>query len=542
MVNVNRKSPTFEERPEFLGQRNTFNMSHDHKTTFTMGELIPFFTQPTLPGDTWYLRAEFMFRFAPLYLPIMHRVNFTAFWVYVPNRIMWPGRTNSWEEWINPNSNPLGEIGYEAPYIDVAYGGVTNFNLVIEYMGFPSNLEVPVAETLLVNAFPLSAYLMAWDEFIRNDQIQPPKWFELQAGDNTSEFDNAFGSAVHIPLRVNWNRDNFTSDTPTPQVGNDVLVPMISANPFWETVDPTFVESYPSRWRDLTNDAVTSGNISQSGSGLTLATTTEVGLDIQETAATIRQLRYNEELTLFLERSLRAGDKYPDMLRAMWKSHPTPGTIDRPVFIGSTGGKVVVSEVLSTADTRPAEGSEGALLGSYAGQAMVLDQRKKPLEYHCTEHGIVMGLLYVIPQSSYFQGLTSWWEQWVSPQQYPWEQFALIGDEAVLNKQVAYNFTDSQFSDVNNATFGYRPRYSDYRHANDVYSGLMRSTFISFHLGRLFDQTDIDNLALNESFIQCNPDVTRVFETATGEDEIYAHIYNDCLVKRRLPKYGIPVK
>jgi len=71
----------------------------------------------------------------------------------------------------------------------------------------------------------------------------------------------------------------------------------------------------------------------------------------------------------------------------------------------------------------------------------------------------------------------------------------------------------------------------------------MRSTFLSFNLGRIFSPGDITSqLFLNSEFITCEPRVTDVFEVSAGEDEIYAWIYHEAFVTRRLPKYGIPVK
>lgn len=539
MVNVNQKSPNLQERPEQLGQRNMFDMCHDHKTTMTMGKIYPFLTLPTLPDDTWYIKGEFMFRFAPLYLPIMHRVNLTVDYFYVSNRILWPGRENAWESWINPAT---GNGANPAPYIVTQYTGLTSFSLLIEYMGFPTNLTAETGN-LLINAFPLSAYLCIYDEYYRNDQVQSTTWFPLIGGDNTAFFEDAWqektGTPVMVPFRRNWNRDNFTAGTPTPSIGNDVLIP----------VQKDWSDDFPGIdqiWRlKSTGAAAVSVDVITDTAGESIAGAggPEMYLDIQDMAGTIRQLRYAEELTVFLEQAMRAGDKYVDFLRRFWKRDIDPLNIDRPKWIGGKKGKVVVSEVLSTAQTIDASDTITSYVGSYAGQAMVLDNTGKPLEFTSYEHGWIIGLVTVYPQSSYFQGLTSWWENWVTPQQYPWEHFALIGDEPVLNKQVAYNYGASQYDDdTNNGVFNYRPKYSDWRHVNDVYSGLMRSTFLSFHMGRLFDETTIASIAFNDEFITCTPDVTRVFQVGVGEDEIYAHIYNDVMVQRRLPKWGIPVK
>ncbi|WNK12605.1 MAG: major capsid protein [Microvirus sp.] len=532
-VNVNRKSPDLSPRPEFLGNRNRFDMCQNHQTTMTMGKLYPVYTKPTLPGDTWTIQGEFMFRFAPLYLPIMHHVWFNVDYYYVPNRILWPGRVNAWEEWIRPGNE---NIGYSAPWIESPYSGLTGSQLLIEYMGFPTALNSETG-SVIVNALPISCYLMIWDDFYRNDQITSAQWFPLVSGDNTTEFENAWedisGSLVIRPLRRLWSRDNYTSMTPTPQIGGDVLIPLV--RPWDDTTNML------QTWRSaVTGDPVAAGDVQTDSSGYPILNTAgvQIYLDPNMSAATIRELRYNEMLTLYLERAMRTGDRYPDYLESFWESNPFYNIIDRPVRIAGKKGKVVVSEVLSTAETTAAQ----SYVGSYSGQAMMLEA-SKTIHYTCPEHGWIMAICSVIPQSAYMQGLDPFWEQWVSSMQYPLEQFALIGDEAVPKKEVAYDYEDTQFGPSNNETFGYRPKYSVYRHSNDIYSGLMRSTFLSFHLGRIFNSSDIaSGLALNTEFITCVPRITDVFRVAENEDEIYAWIYHEAFVTRRLPKYGIPVK
>lgn len=553
MSRPNQTKQSFPERPEMLGSHNTFDLSHNWISTFRMGLLVPFLTVETLPGDKFYLKSEVLMRFAPLYLPIMHQVNLSVDYFYIPNRILWPGVSqDSWEFFV------ISEDSVDQPYVKVNNldpAGNGFVSTLMEYMGFPTNESAGLTATVVdfINCFPLSAYLKLWDEYYRNDQVEGQRWFPLQSGDNAAAFDAALPrnnntySGNWLCLRRNWNRDYFTSCTPTPQIGNDVLIPLVNE----DFVSPISGSEYkgPYRWRKLSDDAGASGALAATAAGgdpgRTLAGTENVYLDIMETAGTIRQLRFAVQLTEFLERAMRAGDRYRDHLKKFWDADPDPLMVDRPKWLGGKKGRVVVSEVMSNAQTESAlaPGEIAAVIGQYAGQAIAQDS-VRGIEYYCREHGFIIGIISVYPKSSYFQGISKMWTR-RNKYDYAWEQFALIGDQEVKNKEILFTFSGSAPALAwNEETFGYNPRYSEYRYMNDIVAGQMRNQFLSFHLGRLFaDSTGVPTEPLlNEEFLQCAPRTTDVFVTDPDnvEDEIYAWIFNDVQVSRRLPKYGIP--
>lgn len=541
---VNRGSRSFDVRPNPVGQKNMFDLSHDYKTTFTMGKLVPFLTIETLPGDEWFIRGEYMMRFAPLYLPIMHRVNMSCDYFYVPNRILFP---DFYEDQGDPTSNAgwttfiydmssslLHPVHQISPVVQTLPVGVP-FEL-FGYMGFPSELagSPGIPQALLVNAFPANAYFAVWDQYYRNDQIQDRIWFPLLPGTNV--LPNAATQEEGVCLYRNWNRDAFTSATPTPQVGSDVQIPLVDV----DFMSPSGIDyNGPFRWKLLGGGAGAGVLNADSGApepGRTEETDGDpLFLDIQETAGTIAQLRNALMLQEWLERSLRAGDRYSDRQKAFWNEDPFKGVIQVPEFLGSKRGKVIVSEVMSTTETATLK------VGNYAGQAMSLESTNDTIKYHCKEHGIILGIISVYPDSSYMQGIERMWLREL-PTDYAWQQFALIGDQAILNKEVNYDLRTSTGPDpdYNDEVFGYNQRYWEYRYVNDKYTGLMRSTFISFHLGRLLSVATPENTILDSAFIECRPDITRVFQVEQFEDEIYAHIYNDIKVLRMLPKFGIP--
>jgi len=465
-----------------------------------------------------------MMRFAGLYLPIMHQCYFTVDWFYVRNAILWPGvYSGAWEDFIK--QDPVnGETGWA--YMDYDRADAVFTDGLLNYMGFnaPPGSGTLIFKTV-VSALPVSAYLKIYDEYFRNDQIQEARWFVLQDGDNTASFDSALTNLR--AMRRNWPRDYYTSATPTPQQGDNILIPSFSTDPETGLYVPQ--ELFKLDGTVAPNNQALRTHQSDVPPGLETAG----GNDrvVLQLSSTIRDFRYAAQMTEYLERSLRAGDRYRDFIKRNFDWDPAPMYVDRPVWIGGYTGNVVISEVLATAEV----GSYS--VGQYAGQALARDQ--SPIfTYTVPDFGFCMCILTVYPKASYYSGLEQMWTR-RTKMDYMWEQFALIGDQPLRNKEVWFSWYDADVA-WNDEIFGYVPQYSAWKYSNDIVSGQMRTLWESFHLGRKFEAaTDV---VLSSDFITCTPDVGRVFiiDAEAGEHECYVHAYNKIEIERRLPKFGIP--
>lgn len=69
---------------------NTFDLTHDVKLSAKMGSLTPILSMECVPGDKINIGADTLIRFAPLIAPVMHRMDATIHYFFVPNRITWP--------------------------------------------------------------------------------------------------------------------------------------------------------------------------------------------------------------------------------------------------------------------------------------------------------------------------------------------------------------------------------------------------------------------------------------------------------------------
>ena len=77
-------SHQFSRVPRADIQRSTFNRSHDLKTTFDAGYLVPIFVDEALPGDTFTLNTTAFGRLATPINPIMDNIHIETFFFAVP--------------------------------------------------------------------------------------------------------------------------------------------------------------------------------------------------------------------------------------------------------------------------------------------------------------------------------------------------------------------------------------------------------------------------------------------------------------------------
>jgi len=135
----------------------------------------------------------------------------------------------------------------------------------------------------------------------------------------------------------------------------------------------------------------------------------------------------------------------------------------------------------------------------------------------------------VMPKTAYQQGIAKKFLKINDRTEYYFEQFAHIGEQAVENQEV-YAFT----ADATD-TFGYIPRYSEYKFENNRTAGDFKTTLDYWTLTRQFASAP----ALNEEFITCTPD-TRIFAVEDGSDYLWCHVYNKVKVSRKMPYFGNP--
>jgi len=488
-------------------QKNSFDLSHDVKLSTKMGQLTPILTLECVPGDKFNLGCESLVRFAPLIAPVMHRMDVSMHYFFVPNRIVW----KDWEKFITDANS-----GIVYPFFNTenTYQTAAQKSF-IDYMGVPPNntsLETPI------NALPFAAYQCIYNEYYRDQNLVSPVDYQLIAGNQYAKGASFQNGLITMRKRA-WEHDYFTSSLPFAQKGAAVDIPIGLV----EGDLPVYLNS--SSGTSL-NGTPSSVNVAAQG-GRTDVPADSLYADTSNAEiepTTINDLRRAFRLQEWLEKNARGGTRYIESILSHFGVRSSDARLQRPEYITGVKTPVVISEVLNTT------GEDGGLpQGNMAGHALSISSGKSG-SYYCEEHGYIIGIMSVMPKTAYQQGIPKTFLK-NDTLDYYFPSFANIGEQPVTNSEL-YAYTSTA-----NDTFGYVPRYAEYKYMPSRVAGEFRTTLDYWHLGRIFATQP----ALNSTFIECNPDdTTRIFAVEDGTDPLYCHIYNKIQAVRPMPKYGTP--
>lgn len=490
--------------------RNVFDLSHDVKMSMDMGYLVPTLALEVVPGDKMVLSCESLVRFAPMIAPPMHRVNVYMHYWFVPNRIIWP----QWEKWIS-NELPLGT---QAPYLDVDGSESPDEKIMLDYFGVPT-IPAPNGYTERINCLPFYAYNKIYNDYYRDQNLITEVNVEATDGDNTT-FRTDF-----LTLRKRaWEHDYFTSSLPFAQKGAAVDIPLgtvevtdgLSTSAQGRFIDPT------------TGNIIAAGTASIQGSGsLIAASGSSSYYDPQGTlsvgATTINDLRRAFRLQEWLEKNARGGTRYAENILAHFGVKSDDARLQRAEYITGSSSPVVISEVLNTSATVDEP------QGEMAGHGVSVT-RGNYGSYFAKEHGYIIGIMSVLPRTCYQQGIPKHFLKTADPLNYYWPSFANIGEQEVTKNEIYAYQSESQ------DTFGYVPRYAEYKYIPSRVAGEFKTTLAYWHWGRIFAGAP----DLNQDFIECTPRKDVFAVEYQDVQSLFVHIFHKIKAVRPMPKYGTP--
>lgn len=520
--------------------RNVFDLSHERKFSFNMGELIPIFCEEVIPGDTFKMNTEVLMRLAPMVAPIMHRVNVFTHFFYVPNRLVW----DNWSKFItggetydpnNPASVPV------FPTIDILRDedALIGRGQLADYLGVPNQIPgapIGVDCRIKLNALPFRAYQLIYNEYYRDQNLQAPLALTKTDGIvSTGEKE-----ILVMKRKRNWEKDYFTSALPWTQKGGEVSIPLSGEVPV-SLADPYTANTV--KLVDSTGDPSTDGDLNVSSGALRDASTSAAWIDPDgslitnledaNAAITVNELRRSIKLQEWLEKNARAGSRYIEQILSHFGVVSSDARLQRPEYLGGGKNPVVISEVLqnSATDTTPQ--------GNMAGHGISAGNQngfKKFFE----EHGYVIGIISVLPRTAYQNGIR---RHLLKDDKFDffWPEFAHLGEQPVYNSEVwlQANIEDDP-NNGKNSEFGYQSRYAEYKFIpSSVHGDFAKFTggLDKWHMGRMFDSPPM----LNDTFISSEDVTHRIFAvTDPSYHKLYCQIYNNVKAIRPMPQFGTP--
>lgn len=556
---MNRNTEShFSLSPHVDISRSRFDRSASLKTSFNAGDVVPFFLEEVLPGDTFSVDTSKVVRMQTLLTPMMDNVYLDTYYFFVPNRLVW----DHWKEFCGENTESawIPQTDYIMPQITSPAGQGWSVGTLADYFGIPTGVA-----GLSVSALPFRAYALIINEWFRDQNLQDPLVVPTDdstvAGVNTGTFvtDVAKGGKPFIAAKYH---DYFTSALPAPQKGPDVAIPVAQAAsypvyPLAQSVSPSGADSLKWQKRDGSNFTYNSSqygvfglssafsdgaSASDStilkqveGSPNTVQDVIPANLwavaDGNAAAATINQLRLAFQIQKFYERQARGGSRYTEVVRSFFGVTSPDARLQRPEYLGGNRVPININQIVQQSGTE----SSGTPQGTVVGQSLTTDKHSD-FTKSFTEHGLIIGVMVARYDHTYQQGLNRLWSR-KDKFDFYWPVFANIGEQAIKNKEIF-----AQGTDKDNEVFGYQEAWAEYRYKPNMVTGEMRSSYAqSLDVWHLAD--DYSALpSLSDSWIrEDKANIDRVLAvTSAVSNQFFADIYVKNYCTRPMPMYSVP--
>lgn len=570
------KQFSFGSVPTIKARRTKFDLSHDVKTSMSVGKLYPTYIQEVYPGDTFKVDSTFVARVTSAYLrPVMDNIYKDDYFFFVPSRLCY----DRWEEVFGENKN-----GYWANIEDVEvprinYGTVGNGG-VADYMGIRPALSFGNASLDTgASVIPFRAFALIWNEWFRDQNNQDP--VNVITGEFSSTYEK-FNSNDWSPTNYTGGlppvakyHDYFTSCLPSPQKGDGIELNLASGflplrtsstiTPFNESTtgvtwlntfmrlgakvyNGTMYADYPlpvnSVFGMTQNDnllvpmAQSNGefpfvpllsNDVRVGIG-----SSNLGIDSTELKpVTINDLRYAMQLQAMLELDARGGTRYNEYILSHFGVSSPDARLQRPEFLGGKRTPLGVQQVAQT--TRATNDNENGILGSLG--AYSLSNGSSRFSKGFVEHGFIIGVSALRYKHTYQQGLERFWTRSKRTDFYD-PIFANIGEQPVYKYELYA--TDSNI--LNKDIFGYNEAWADLRYRPNKVTGQMRSNAENsldiWHFADSYSSAPV----LGDDFIKETPIfVNRTLAVDSDvQDQFIVDIFHKVDAIREMPLYSVP--
>lgn len=538
---------------------NKFDLSHDKMLTAQMGKLYPVLCQEMVPGDRFRVQSDMMCRTVPLVSPAFGSLKAYVHYFFVPNRLLW----DQWEDFII--GGETGEDRPVPPYVSYAdlikdtstRSGVTDnvgLNALWDYFGLPigKNQGSSNINPTPISLLPFKAYRLIYNEYYRDQNVDPELPVNVsESGRQLLSSTGLFSFDTHYTIyRRRWLKDYFTSALPTPQRGPDVMLPIqgqanVQLDPDWQATaagsrtTPTFRDlDYQASGGELTQPGMLYGSASGGQTRYSFGADKPDGLahhlvydpngslsaDLASaTAVTINDLRRAIALQKFYEISARAGSRYKEMIMGHFHVTSSDARLDRPEYLGGGVSTINITEIPQTSATGD-ESPQGNLAGKGFGIG-----RSNRSSFFAEEHGWLIGILSIVPDAIYFQGVNKMWNR-LNQEDYYWPAFAHLGEQPILKSELLCDVTENSFGKL----FGYAPRYAEYKYSPSTIHGEFRTSLANWTFARRLTAAN-----LNSDFLSV-PDINNPYAVQDDSDKYLIWISHRIDALRPMPYYGTP--
>lgn len=536
-------------------QRSRIDRSSSYKTSMNVGQLIPFYVDEVLPGDTFDVKTSKVMRLQTLLTPMMDNLYADFYFFFVPNRLCW----SHWKEFMGENTDSawIPGVEYSVPQVTAPASTGWTTGTLADYMGIPINTP-----NISVNALYFRAYGLIVNEWFRDQNLQDPVNVPLTdatvVGNNGTDYvtDLIKGG---MPFIANKYHDVFTSALPGPQKGPDVDIDL---GGFANVVVGSARSAVEDIWSGSGNHGLvfsryttgSGGSYGQIGTAATIGVSStgaaqlvpgtgddplvnpyiapnNLYADLSAISAfSINDLRLAFQIQKFYERQARSGSRYVEVIRSFFGVTSPDYRQQRPEYLGGNRVPININQVIQQSAS-----DDSSPLANTAAMSLTSDTHSDFVKSF-TEHGIILGLVCLRYDHTYQQGLNKMFSR-KTKFDYYFPVFAHIGEQPILNREI---FAQGNSEDTE--VFGYQEAWYDYRYRPNIVTAEMRSaataSLDSWHLGDDYEELPY----LSDSWIhEDKTNVDRVLAvTSEVSNQVFMDVYIRNYTTRPMPVYSVP--
>lgn len=406
--------------------------------------------------------------------------------------------------------------------------------------------------TLRVNYLPFGAVLKVWSEYYRDENLCEDEFEEFWKGGSVSVslyssigqvgLSTVFGNTMPYSTTTKetffkfvsfmyaifgahnraWKKDYFTSALPFTQKGPDVLLPLSGIFPVDISGNPALDETENVQASPITAGSKPVKLSTDNNQDLSLS----VNLQNQGLGSTIVDVRRAFALEEFYEADGRGGNRYPENTMMQFGVRTPDSRLPRAQYLGGNSSPIQIAEVVQNSATVPGQTPQGTL----AGKGTSYGNNRLCRSYN-TMHGFLLNFYSVRTQAIYENGIHPMFSRY-DRTEYAWPRFAHLGEQPVHVKELWVDNTVTE-----DETFGYTPRYSEYKSERSSVHGPLKGSLNYWTMSRKFGSKP----QLSEDFIYNSPRLDAFAVTNKLSAPLIVEIDYRVRANRKLPFFGVPM-